>query len=108
MLMWLVVYLNKRLHIAGTVPWVLMNIQTIDIRQRQEGKMTNGGQEVFVHGEPFQLGKAHKCLDGNTLNLALSQLQLHKFSQTKKEIGINSRFLNVFFMTEQQLTETAS
>ena len=32
MLMRLAAYLNKRLHIAGTVPWVLMNIQTIDIR----------------------------------------------------------------------------
>ena len=86
MLMRLAAYLNKRLHIAGTVPGVLMNIQTIDIRQRQKGKMTNGGQEVFVHGEPFQLGQAHECLDGNALDLALSQLQLYKFSQTIKKM----------------------
>ena len=34
--------------------------------------MADSGQEVFVHGEPLELGQAHKCLDGNGLNLALS------------------------------------
>ena len=70
--------------------------------------MTNGGQEVFVHGEPFQLGQAHERLDGNALDLALSQLQLYKFSQTKKTLVINSLFLQGFFMTESKLTNTSS
>ena len=67
---------------AGTVPWILMNIQTIDIGQGKEGEMSDGGQEVLVHGQPLQLSQAHKGLHRYGLNLTLSQLQLHKLSQT--------------------------
>ena len=55
-------YLDKRLHFAGTVPWVLMNIQAVKICKREEGKMTDSSQKVLVQGKPLKFRQSNESL----------------------------------------------